>query len=97
MRESITVHILPTLGRLWACLPLAQQLAVGRAVAPVGVRVAKNGEVLPPPGPALGQIFGRKEAANSGQGQGESVELDIGVGEGIRTPNIRSHSPALCP
>lgn len=23
--------------------------------------------------------------------------LKFGVGEGIRTPNIRSHSPALCP
>jgi hypothetical protein len=24
-------------------------------------------------------------------------DLKSGVGEGIRTPNIRSHSPALCP
>ena len=24
-------------------------------------------------------------------------DLEFGVGEGIRTPNIRSHSPALCP
>jgi hypothetical protein len=26
-----------------------------------------------------------------------SADLLDGVGEGIRTPNIRSHSPALCP
>lgn len=24
-------------------------------------------------------------------------DFEFGVGEGIRTPNIRSHSPALCP
>jgi hypothetical protein len=29
--------------------------------------------------------------------QVSSVDLRDGVGEGIRTPNIRSHSPALCP
>lgn len=27
----------------------------------------------------------------------QDVDLGIGVSEGIRTPNIRSHSPALCP